>query len=223
MNLKTGCIDIPPLPETLPIFPLEGALLLPAGHLPLNIFEPRYLSMVDAAFSEGRLIGMIQPCPAKSEEDSENNNPALYDVGCAGRITEFNEMPDGRYTISLTGVCRFRVVQEMNTDEKFRRVQPDWAAFKHDFGEQACTNLDRPHLQKLLEKYFDQEGMNCDWKILDGVPDGKLITCLSMICPFEPQEKQALLEALCCNTRAALFDTMLRMAVHGDKDCGSCH
>jgi hypothetical protein len=194
------------LPETLPVFPLRSAFLLPTGQLPLNIFEPRYLKMVDDALSGHRMIGMIQPA-----DDSEK--PALVKTGCAGKIIEFSQTPDGRYLITLAGVFRFNIIQEMDTPKPYRMVQPDWGAYSGDQKAHHCLDLNRDHLKSLLKTYFTNEGMECDWSAVDGSPDGKLITCLSMVCPFEAKEKQALLEAPCCKTRAELFIGMLEMAV----------
>ncbi len=213
MNHNPYAPDFNALPETLAVFPLEGVLLLPAGGLPLNVFEPRYLAMVEDSLAADRLIGMIQP------KDGE----ALYDTGCAGKITEFSETPDGRYRIMLTGICRFKIREELKTDEPYRRIRPGWEPYKDDLAPRDCLDIDRRKLTALLQSYFTAQDMNCDWGAIEKAPDGKLITCLAMICPFDPQEKQALLEAPCCKTRAETFMTMLEMAVKSRKDCGSCH
>lgn len=205
--------DFDALPKVLPVFPLEGVLLLPCGRLPLNIFEPRYLAMVEAALGTDRLIGMIQP----------DQGGALYKTGCAGKITEFSETEDGRYLITLSGVSRFHVMEELDGVDGYRRVKPSWLAFEKDLDAQTCSDLDRDRLKALLQKYFQKQDMDCDWDKIEGAPDGKLITCLSMVCPFDPQEKQALLEAPCCNTRADMFLTMLEMAVCADIGCTSQH
>ncbi len=205
------------LPEKMAVFPLSGVLLLPSGHLPLNIFEPRYVKMVDDALAGSRMIGMIQP---KSDHDLK---PHIYDVGCAGRITEFSETDDGRYLVTLTGISRFRVRAELDAPTPYRQVTPEWAEFKKDFEHVECLDLDRKKLHALLQSYFTDQGLNCDWGIIEGAPDGKLITCLSMICPLGAKEKQALLEAPCCKSRADTFVTMLEMAVHEKKSCCSKH
>lgn len=199
------------LPDTLPVFPLTGVLLLPNGQLPLNIFEKRYLDMVDDALSSHRLIGMIQP--EKPNPEGVVDNPALSKVGCAGKITDFSETSDGRYLISLTGIVRFQLEQELQATTLYRQVKPDWGHYKSDLDSQGCIDLDRDKLNELLANYFDKEGLDCDWSMVEKAADEKLITCLSMICPFEPQEKQALLEASCCNKRSELFMAMLEMAV----------
>lgn len=195
------------LPETIPVFPLTGALLLPGGYLPLNIFEPRYLAMVDDALKSDRLIGMIQP------RDNTQTPPALYDTGCAGRITDFTETTDGRYLITLSGVCRFKIAQELDVKTPYRRIRADWKNFEGDFNRKECLDIDRPALHETLKEFLTLNGMDGDWDSMSGTSDNKLITCLSMVSPFEPKEKQALLEAPCCASRARLFMTMLEMAV----------
>lgn len=205
---------IPPLPETLPVFPLPGVLLLPRGQLPLNIFEPRYIAMVDDALKTDRMIGMIQP----------RDDTALYETGCAGRITSFSETGDGRYLITLTGTSRFRIKNELSLKNGYRNVQADWSSFSDDFRGMDCLDLDRDTLKKMLEDYFQMQDLRCDMDAIDSASDDKLITCLSMICPFDPGEKQALLEAKCCRERAQKFMALLKMAIHDDNCCGGgCH
>lgn len=191
------------MPGIIPVFPLDGVLLLPRGQLPLNIFEPRYLAMVEDALQTHRLIGMVQP----------NKDNALYTTGCAGKITSFNETDDHRYLITLTGLSRFRIAEELPQQRGYRRVKPDWAGFENDLKAAECINLDREKLRALLSSYFPQHGLSCQWDVIDGATDDRLITCLSMICPFEPCEKQALLEASGCKTRADMFMAMLELAV----------
>lgn len=208
------------LPQALPIFPLTGVLLLPCGNLPLNIFEKRYLAMVDDALAGDRMIGMIQPRDPKIETITDNT--PVFKTGCAGKITEFNETGNGRYLIKLTGISRFDINSEIPVNRGYRRVKPEWTAYKSDL-EEISVDMDRNKLKSLLRKYFDNEGMTCDWDAIEDTPDGKLITCLSMVCPLDPSEKQALLEAKCNNTRAKMFITLLEMAVCGDKLCKSQH
>jgi Lon protease-like protein len=202
------------LPETLPIFPLPGVLLLPTGQLPLNIFEPRYLAMTSAALGAHRMIGMIQPRNAAGAIAGQAD---IYDVGCAGKIIDFTETPDGRYLITLAGICRFKVQQELQVTTPYRQIAPDWQAYKSDLEVRDCQGLDRQRLHDNLKQYFHTQELTCDWETIKNTADNKLITCLSMICPFAPQEKQALLEAKCCNERAKTFMTMLEMAVHDQK------
>lgn len=212
------------LPPEIPVFPLTGVLLLPRGQLPLNIFEPRYLAMVDHALRGDRLIGMIQP--RDFQQGLTTNKAPLFTTGCAGRITSFEETEDGRYLITLTGISRFNMAGELDLQQGFRRAKVDWADFPHDLESHDCLGIDRNHLKNLLRSYFDIEGLSCSWDSIDGASDDKLITALSMICPLDPGEKQALLEAACCRTRARMFMTMLEMAIHNSKggcDCGGRH
>ena len=216
------------LPAEIPVFQLSGVLLLPHGQLPLNIFEPRYLRMVEDALSGSRIIGIIQP---RGTADHPNDHPTLFETGCAGRIVNFSETNDGRYLVTLKGLARFRVENELVPGNSgYRRVRADWAGFDRDLDPVDCLNLDRARLRGLLETYFDIHGLSCDWAAVENAPDNKLITCLSMICPLDAGEKQALLEAGCCKTRADLFMTILDMAVrqiHGLRSCGNdgglCH
>lgn len=191
------------LPETLAIFPLTGVLLLPRGSLPLNIFEPRYLKMTEDAMAGTRMIGMIQP-----------SESGLYTIGCAGKITDFSETEDGRFLITLTGICRFRIHQELDVLMPYRQVIPDWQNFRHDIEASPGLDIDRNKLTDLLRAYFTAQGLSCDWEKIEQAPDDRLITCLSMVCPLSAKEKQALLEAPCGRTRADMFMTMLQMAVH---------
>ncbi|HTK85056.1 MAG TPA: LON peptidase substrate-binding domain-containing protein [Patescibacteria group bacterium] len=205
------------MPGELPVFPLAGVLLLPRGYLPLNIFEPRYLNMVEDALKSDRLIGMIQPRAA------DDGRGPLFDTGCAGKITDFTETADGRFEITLTGICRFRVGAEVEAGKPYRRVKPDWSRFGNDFTPGDCLDIDRAALKKMLGDYFKMHGLSCDWDAIDGAPDGRLITCLSMICPFDPGEKQALLEADCCRDRARKFMSLLEMAVQAQTCKSGCH
>lgn len=199
------------LPQTLPVFPLEGVLLLPRGGLPLNIFEPRYLAMVDDALRTDRLIGMIQP----DKNANDTNGPALRNVGCAGRITAFQETSDGRYLITLTGIARFEVDDELSSHRGYRRVRPIWERFKEcDLSTKAPElGVNREKLMDLLKTYFEKNDMSCEWQVLSATPEEHLITALSMICPFTSNEKQALLEQKCEKERATLFIEILEMAI----------
>jgi Lon protease-like protein len=206
------------LPPVLPIFPLTGVLLLPGGQLPLNIFEPRYLDMINAALAtNNRLIGMIQPNPMQTARSKAEKTP-LHKIGCAGKITEFCETNDGRYIINLTGVARFAVKEELSATSRYRQIAPDWSPFQEDLKSQACLDLNRDHLHDLLKEYFAKESLDCDWSAVESTSDSKLITCLSMICPFDALEKQALLEAECNVTRGKMFIAMLEMALSVNKN-----
>lgn len=207
------------LPQTLPVFPLTSALLLPGGQLPLNIFEPRYLQMVEDALSTNRMIGMIMPKAGQGDVEK----PALEKTGCCGKIIDFSESADGRYLITLSGVYRYNIAEELETPKKYRIVKPDWSAYEGDHTRKTCLDIDREELKQLLKDYFKIHGMDCDWQKVDTAGDEKLITCLSMVCPFDPQEKQALLEAQCCKTRKDLFLKMLEFTVKTDHACSHKH
>ncbi|GAB4196675.1 MAG: LON peptidase substrate-binding domain-containing protein [Thalassobaculales bacterium] len=197
------------LPAAIPIFPLEGVLLLPRGRLPLNIFEPRYLEMTRAALAAPqRLIGMIQPRPGSSGRE-----PPVFETGCAGRITSFSETDDGRYLITLTGVCRFTVAQELPGVAGYRIVQPDWSRFRADFDAPGAVDFDRPRFEAALKRYFTAHGIQADWEAVTQSPEERLITSLAMICPFSPLEKQALLEAPDLAARAEAMTALVEMAV----------
>ncbi len=203
------------LPAEIPIFPLTGAVLLPRGHLPLNIFEPRYLAMIDHAFKTDRIIGMMQPHLSLPDGIMAGQNP-LSSTGCAGRITEFEETNDGHYRIVLTGICRFGLGQELPLLQGFRRVQPDWQPFMQDMVPSPHLSIPlREAIMAGLSRYFVQQQIEVDWQAVKHASDERLMTCLAMICPFTPAEKQALLEAFDCTSRAELFLAMLEMAVHG--------
>jgi Lon protease-like protein len=196
------------LPQTLPIFPLTGVLLLPRGKLPLNIFEPRYLAMTEDALHGDRLIGMVQPL----EEDASGDQPAVFPIGCAGRITQFSETDDGRYLITLTGVCRFRIDRELPLFCGYRRVVPDYSAYRSDFAAEPM-NFDRARLLAALKVYLKLKQLSAEWDSIENAPGERLITCLSMICPFSPREKQALLESHSLAERAKVLTVLLEMAV----------
>lgn len=223
MNNDVTTLTEQDLPGTLPVFPLSGVLLLPRGHLPLNVFENRYKAMVDDALRTDRMIGIIQP-RAKNNDD----HTTLFSTGCAGRIIAFKETDDHRYEITLRGVSRFNVAREQPlTRGGYRMVEAAWADFKRDLAPADSLNIDRSKLKMLLRTYFDMEGMECSWSAVDGATDDKLITCLSMVCPLDAGEKQALLEAACCKTRADMFMTLLEMAVRDGvrqrPDMNQCH
>jgi Lon protease-like protein len=199
------------LPAELPIFPLSGVLLLPRGRLPLNIFEPRYLAMTKDALAPPRLIGMIQPQDA-SEERNPDASPPLYGIGCAGRITSFSETEDGRFLMTLAGVARFEVESEIAMRSGYRRVKPRWDRFRSDLLPDESP-IDRQALFKSLKPFFDARGLKADWDQVDKTPDERLIAMLSMICPFDPPEKQGLLEAKDLAARAKILKGLLDMAL----------
>jgi len=197
------------LPAILPIFPLTGVLLLPRGRLPLNIFEPRYLAMTRDALAGERLIGMVQP----SNPAGSGSNPPVYPTGCAGRITSFAETEDGRFLITLTGTSRFRIREELPLLEGYRRVVPEWREFARDLENEDEAGFDRDRLLRGLRAYFRQHQISADWDAVTAVPGERLVTSIAMICPFEPSEKQALLEAPDLDERARLLTAIVEMAV----------
>ena len=198
------------LPDTIPVFPLPGALLLPRARLPLHIFEPRYLAMLDDALkTPHRLIGMIQP-----RDGSREGAPSLHAIGCAGRVTAFSETEDGRYMITLSGISRFRVAQEVEGFTPYRRCNVTWSSFTRDTGPvEHDPGFDRDSFFRLLGRYFDSEGLQTDWDSLKDAEDELLLNSLSMLCPFEPEDKQALLEAPSLTTRRETLVTLLEFAL----------
>ena len=190
------------MPETIPVFPLAGALLLPRGHMPLNIFEPRYLAMIDHALGAGRLVGMIQP----ESEGEDDGVPALYRVGCVGRLTEFAETGDGRYIITLTGIARFRIVEEPAVTTPFRQCRVDFLPFARDFVPRMGEDeVDREALLGALRSFSEAKSVEIDWTGVSEAPNEALVNALSMMSPYGMREKQALLEAPDLKTRAELL------------------
>lgn len=202
------------LPDVLPVFPLAGVLLLPGAQLPLNIFEPRYLSMIDDALGAGRYIGMVQPRAANVE--SPEGEPDIYGLGCAGRIVSFSETGDGRYAITLLGVCRFHVCEEMPLINGYRCIVPDYAPFAGDLSEDQGSLDDRDGLLVAVQAYFAANGIEADWESVEGADDTALVTTLSMLCPFEASERQALLECADTGERGALLGNLMTLSLHGD-------
>jgi uncharacterized protein len=189
------------LPEVVPVFPLTGALLLPGGQLPLNIFEPRYLSMFDAALAGDRLIGAIQPSLVAHAEADEPSRPALSSVGCLGRITSFAETGDGRYITSISGVCRFRLLEEVEGPQPYRIFR--FAPFMADLSEEDDeASVNRQELLRVFRSYLDANKLEADWESVERAGNRTLVNSLSMMSPFGPAEKQALLEAPDLKTRA---------------------
>lgn len=200
------------LPETIPVFPLPGALLLPRARLPLHIFEPRYLAMLDDTLKTShRLIGMIQPYEVPGAKPAR-----LHSIGCAGRLTGFSETEDGRYMITLAGISRFRVVTEVDGFTPYRRCEVNWDGFDRDLGgAERDPAFDREVFMNLLARFFDSQGLKTDWESLKEAEDELLINSLSMLCPFEPEEKQALLEAPSLSTRRETLVTLIEFALRG--------
>lgn len=199
------------LPETLAVFPLPGAILLPRARLPLHIFEPRYLAMIeDALKSDRRMIGMIQP------RSGSGAVPALAAVGCAGRITSFSETEDGRYMITLTGISRFRIAEEITGFNPYRRCKVLWQDFAGDLrGAESDADFAREAFLDKLGRFFRQRNLGVDWSSLKEAEDELLINALAMLCPFAPEEKQALLEAASLAERRRVMDTLISFAMKG--------
>ena len=200
------------LPSTIPVFPLPGALLLPRARLPLHIFEPRYLQMLDDTLKTShRLIGMIQPRDVPGSETT-----CLQRIGCAGRITAFSETEDGRYMITLSGISRFRIASEVEGFTPYRRCEVTWDGFDRDLGPtEKDKGFDRETFLALLGRFFDDQSLKTDWESLREADDELLINSLSMLCPFEPEDKQALLEAPSLTTRRETLVTLIEFALRG--------
>jgi len=199
------------LPETIPVFPLPGALLLPRSRLPLHLFEPRYLQMMDDVLkTSDRLIGMVQPY------DSAGKAGELHSIGCAGRLTAFSETEDGRYMVTLSGMSRFRISSEIEGFSPYRRCNISWAGFDRDLGPvEHDADFDRPVFMDLLNRFFEDQGLSTDWDSLQDAEEELLINSLSMLCPFEPEDKQALLEAPSLSTRRETLVTLIEFALRG--------
>lgn len=205
------------LPETLSVFPLDEALLLPRGRLPLNVFEPRYLAMFDDAMKTShRLIGMIQTLPTAGD------TPRLRQVGCAGRIVSFSETDDGRYLMVLSGVSRFAPQEELDGFTPYRRVKPDWTPFSRDLGPvEIDEQFDRPAFLSILKRYFEASGLSTDWDSLKEADEETLVNSLSMLCPYSSEEKQALLEAETLSERRANLTALMEFAILSDGEDGA--
>lgn len=214
------------LPMELPIFPLGGALLLPWGRLPLNIFEPRYLNMTLDALSTSRIIGMVQPDQDRSEDiesdgSSKQSDTPIFKIGCAGRIAAFEETDDGRLHITLKGLVRFRIVDELEGCKGYRRVKPSYTDFKTDLDTPAKFDLDRDLLLSRLERYIEAQEMPISLEVIKGLSDATLVMSLCMICPFDSREKQALLESDTMKERTEALLTLLQMGIFDSGNASS--
>jgi uncharacterized protein len=197
------------LSTEFPVFPLPGALLLPRGKLPLNVFEPRYLALTEDALGAGRMFGMIQPDPKAPEGET---GPGLYRVGCLGRICSFSETDDGRYLITLIGMTRFAIEAELPMARGYRRVRADLSPFTADLApEPKSCGVERETLLSALRSYFACRNFDANWDAIRKMPDDALVVTLAMVCPFEPAEKQALLESPAETDRAATLLALLQM------------
>lgn len=209
MTNLSGEIGFEDLPRIIPVFPLAGALLLPGGNLPLHIFEPRYRDMAHDAIATTRVIGMIQPRDPKSRGEA----PDLYPIGCAGRVTEFRETEDGRYYLTLNGICRFSVLEEVDADTLYRQTLVSYSKYRGDMQPVDTRHLDRDKLMPALRNFLNLYKVDVDWQTLEAIPDEALVRSLAMTCPFEPNEKQALLEAADAGARSRLVTSLIEMAV----------
>jgi Lon protease-like protein len=213
--MAQGYVKAADLPQVIPLFPLAGVILLPRGQLPLNVFEPRYLNMVDDAMAGDRMIGMIQPAGGPSRL------PSLSAVGCAGRITSFAETSDGRYLITLTGLSRFRLGSELPSSAPYRQARAAFEAFEDDLAPSPDPDrFDRESLLLALRAYLDRRELDVDWEAAETAPAEALVNSLAMALPFMPGEKQALLEAAALGDRSATLTALLSIdaADPGDED-----
>lgn len=210
------------LPARLPVFPLRGAILLPRSELPLNVFEPRYLQMVEDALVTHRIIGIVQPGETMPLSDSASlESPSgkagpLKRIGCAGRITAYQELPDGRLRIVLSGIARFAIASEAPTDKPYRLANTDFAEFDCDFADDSTADaVDRAELMRVLKSYLASRQLDADWSAIARAPLEPLVNGLASMSPFQPEEKQALLEARTLQDRAAVLVTLAQMAIAG--------
>ncbi|MBB4266689.1 LON peptidase substrate-binding domain-containing protein [Roseospira visakhapatnamensis] len=206
------------LPAVVPVFPLTGVLLLPGGRLPLNVFEPRYLNMIEDTLGQGRMLAMVQP--REDSGEALEAAPALYSVACLGRIVSFEEAPEGRLLITLLGLSRFRVRDEEPLVRGYRRVGADYSAFENDLADPGAVTIDRDRLFSVLQPFATRRGLNFNWDLMREVESRPLVTALAMICPFEPREKQAILEAVTLQERADLLLALLEMGAIESGDNG---
>ena len=204
------------LPAALPIFPLTGAVLLPGGRLPLNIFEPRYLALTRHALQQpARLIGMVQPVESNIDRNFDPDaRPEIKRIGCAGRIVSFQETEDGRYHVTLSGLIRFEVKRELPLHEQgFRLVEPDFAPFAEDMAERDFDIPARANFLKVFKAYIEAKSLKVDWEAIEGAPDDHLIVSLAMLSPFSPDEKQSLLETSDLEQLTAMMTALFEVAV----------
>ncbi len=201
------------LPDTIPVFPLPGALLLPRTRLPLHIFEPRYLAMLDDVLkTPHRLIGMAQPVPGEAADE-------LHSIGCAGRVSAFTETNDGRYMLTLAGISRFEICNILEGFTPYMKCDINWGGFGRDLGPaEQDADFDRPPFMDLLGRYFSNLDMSTDWETLRDAEDELLINSLAMLCPLSPEDRQALLEAKTLRSRREILTTLLEFSLHGGQE-----
>ena len=220
MPMNTAYRGPEAVPDVIPVFPLPGALLLPRGQMPLNIFEPRYLAMIDDALRSGdRLIGMIQPDPTRPGADPDK--PHLFQVGCVGRMTQFAESGDGRYLIQLTGVARFRIVEELSVATPYRQCRVTYQPFVDDFTPRMGEDeVDRKALLRALTSFLKSNNLKADWEGIENAPNEALVNALAMMSPYDAAEKQALLEAPDLKTRAEILVAVTEIELAKSKTPG---
>lgn len=210
------------LASRIPVFPLRGAILLPRANLPLNVFEPRYLEMVDAVLAGDRLIGIVQPADGDDDESPVAKDAPLKSVGCVGRLTSYQEMEDGRRVITLTGVARFDIIGEAESDKPFRIMTVSYDRFAADLtqglGEE---QVDRANMLRVLRAYLDANGLKTDWSSIQRASNESLINALSVMCPYGPEEKQALLEARDLKSRAEVLIALAEIELASNGSSGS--
>lgn len=200
------------LPQTIPLFPLAGAILLPRGVVALNVFEPRYLNMIDDALGGSRLIGLIQPAIGQEDEP----HPDLAEVGAVGRITAFSETDDGRYLVSLTGICRFELEMELDAGTPYRQAVVLYDAFAEDFATATGEKIDRKHLIASLKTYAGLHGFEVEWSSVERAPTETIVNVAAQICPFDAAAKQALLEAISLEERTQALIALLEWDAASD-------
>jgi len=202
--------SIEDLPKRIPIFPLTGAVLFPGTQLPLNIFESRYINMIDDALaSSDRLISMIQPASSK-----DSDSKILKNVGCIGKITTFNEIEDSRYLITLTGIIRFKIKEELDTTTPYRQIIPDFTNFHVDLEDQNVESIDRENLLSLIKKYLAHRNMLTDWDIIQQTSTEQLINYSGVLVPFTPEEKQLLLESTTITERCSALEALYQSYIY---------
>ena len=212
----TSHSKISQFPNSIPLFPLSGVLLLPKSRLPLNIFEPKYLDMVeDVLTTQHRLIGMIQP--TSNDNYSKNSSNNFNNVGCAGRIISFTETEDSRYLITLSGISRFNFIKKVNSFKSYINAEVDWNNFRNDsITENLQANFDKDKFLLIIKEYFKLTNLQTDWESLKKADDELLINSLSILCPFENDEKQALLEAKTIDERVKILTTLMEMNIKAE-------
>lgn len=213
------------LPNQLALFPLPNVLLLPEQILPLNVFEDRYIQMFEDVMAQGRMLGLIQPRKPNEEEMKTqvvSGHAPLFETGCMGRVTQFEETSDGRFSVQIRGVCRFKIIEEVTDEREYRQANVAWEGYKGDLInlEKAIIDLDTKKLVDLLRQYFKVSGMNMDMGVIENMPLAHLVSALAMICPFGPMERQAMLEVGTLQERGEMLVTLLEMAVLNDTHAG---